>query len=107
MLFGLRATLPIYAGPLQIESDNAFLVNEVKSTVCSKSLIAGSVGDIKHISASFQECLISKINRTANGVADGLAREGHNVLSECVVLGRVPPCVVETLKHDCKQNFIP
>jgi hypothetical protein len=107
MLYGLRATLPIYAGPLQIESDNAFLINEVKSTVCSKSLIAGSVGDIKHITASFQDCLISKINRTTNGVADGLAREGHNVLSECVVLARVPPCVVETLKHDCKQNFMP
>jgi ribonuclease HI len=40
LLYGLRAALPLYAGPIQVESDNSFLVNEVKRNESSKSLIA-------------------------------------------------------------------
>jgi ribonuclease HI len=105
LLYGLRAALPLYAGPIQVESDNSFLVNEVKRNESSKSLIAGIVQDIKIIMTSFQNCHVSKINRKANSVADGLAKEGHNVSSECVVLGNVPLCVVDRLKSDCNQNL--
>jgi hypothetical protein len=54
LLYGLRAALPLYAGPIQVESDNSFLVNEVKRNESSKSLIAGTVQDIKIIMTSFQ-----------------------------------------------------
>jgi hypothetical protein len=46
---GLRAILPNYAGPIQIESDNAFLVKELQNQACSKSAIAGTVKDIKKL----------------------------------------------------------
>jgi hypothetical protein len=32
MLFGLRAALPVFARPIQVENDNAFLVNDMKET---------------------------------------------------------------------------
>jgi hypothetical protein len=104
MLNGIKAILPVYVGPLQIESDNAFLVKELNINTTSKCSIAGIVQDIKISSTSFQELLYSKINRLPNKAADDLAKPGHTVLSECVLLGRAPPCVVESLKRDCIQK---
>jgi hypothetical protein len=69
----------------------------------SKSAIACMVQDIKFGIASFEETIISKVNRSANKAADVLASLGHRVLSGCILLGRAPPCVVESLKQDCMQ----
>jgi hypothetical protein len=55
---------------------------------------------IKIILESFQKWLVTKLNRNANSVADGLAREGLRALSECVVLARAPPSVEDRLKSD-------
>lgn len=95
--------MPVYTKPLQIETDNAFLANKLKQDT-SKSCIAGTAQDINNMCASFQELVFSKVNRTLNGVADALARLGQNVSSECLWLGRAPPCVAEALKDDCKQT---
>jgi hypothetical protein len=91
--------------PLQIESDNTFLVNELKKKGSSKSLIAGIVQDIKNTMSSMSDIYISKVNRSGNKVADALARLGISESSGRVMLGSVPPCVAETLKQDCNQTY--
>jgi hypothetical protein len=68
MLNGLKSILTWYAAPLQIESDNTFLVNELKKKGSSKSLIAGIVQDIKNTMSSMSDIYISKVNRSGNKV---------------------------------------
>ena len=79
--------------PLLIENDNLLLVKELKENGRSKSQVADIVQDIRNSTQLLTEAIFLKINRTANDVADGLAN--HDGLSVCVMLGRVPPCVLE------------
>ncbi|CAM0873674.1 unnamed protein product [Alopecurus aequalis] len=102
LLNGVRAILPMYAGRIRIENDNASLINELNLNVRSKSAIADIAQDIKNLLSSFEEAICGKVNRSANKVADVLARLGRSVSSECLLLGSAPPCVAEALMHDCK-----
>ena len=81
--------------PLLIENDNLLLVWELKANGRSKSQVADIVQDIRNSTQLLTEAIFLKINRTANDAADGLARLDHDGLSVCVMLGRVPPCVLE------------
>ena len=82
---------------------NALLVNELKSTGSSKSQIADTVKDIKLALCSFPEVSFQKINRSANGVADGLAKLCYNALCGGVLLGQAPSCVREMIQIDCNS----
>ena len=104
MLLGVREVIPVYAGPLQIESDNLMLVNELKASWRSKSQVADIVQDIGNSTQLLSEVVFRKINRTANEVANALAKLGQVGLTEGMVLGQVPPCVVDRLNHDCKHD---
>jgi hypothetical protein len=52
-MYALQSALPHYAGPLQIESDCASLILELKSQNRSKSTISGIVEDIKKSKQSY------------------------------------------------------
>ena len=104
LLNGLRAFISTFAGPIHVENDNAFLVNELNQSESSKSAISGIAEDTKSLLNSFQQPVCVKVNRSANRVADALASLGKSVEGECVLLGRAPPCVAEALMHDCKTQ---
>jgi hypothetical protein len=106
MLYGIRNTLPIYSGPIHLESGNSFLVSELLRNESSKSVIADTVQDIKISMESFHECLVSKIQRTANEAADGLAKLGLRTSRVQVLHGCVPPCVVDRLNSNCNVNSV-
>jgi ribonuclease HI len=106
MLNGLKAIIPIYFGPLQVESDSAILVNELRDAAPSRSIIAGTVRDIKNILMSMPDALVLKINRDGNKVADMLASLGCRESCECVLIGSAPSCLMELINFDCNQNLI-
>jgi hypothetical protein len=101
MLDGLKAILPIYAGPLEVESDCATLVNELKDVTQSKSTIAGTVRDVKNILMSMSDVLILKINRMGNKVAHKLARIGYSELCGRVLIGSALSHAMDLIKTDC------
>ena len=60
--YGIRAILPVFAGPVQIKSDNAFLVNELENTGSWKFLIADTLRDNKLALCSFPDFSAKEIN---------------------------------------------
>jgi hypothetical protein len=103
-MYALQSTLPHYAGPLQIESDCASLILEMKSQNKSKSTISGIVEDIKNLSRAIPEVLFLKVNRSGNMVAHELAKLRCNVESMLLMIGQVPSCVLELTNSECNKN---
>jgi ribonuclease HI len=105
-LEGIRAIIPHYAGPVHLENDCASLISELCAIGPSKSAVADIVKDMKLLIRSFPDSLISKVNRASNQVAHELARLGKVEANRHVLIGAVPPCVVELAKGECKTSDV-
>lgn len=103
---GIRAIIPHYAGPLHLENDCASLISELCAIGPSKSAVADIVKDMKLLIRSFPDSLISKVNRASNQVAHELAKLGKVEANRYVLIGAVPPCVVELAKGECKTSDV-
>jgi hypothetical protein len=105
-LEGFKAIIPHYTGPVHPENYCASLISELCAIGPSKSAVADIVKDMKLLIRSFPDSLISKVNRASNQVAHELARLGKVEANRHVLIGAVPPCVVELSKCECKSSDV-
>jgi hypothetical protein len=90
---GTKAILTEAAMPIQLESDCANVVRELKANENSKSEISIIVSEVKHLLRDLPEVRISKVNIYANIAAHGLASFCRNLGVGGVLKGLVPPWV--------------
>ncbi|KAK1692255.1 hypothetical protein QYE76_008952 [Lolium multiflorum] len=100
-LHSIRTILPVYAGPIHMENDCSSLIKELLGEGSSKSAISGIVRDIRSLLENLLDYNFSRIHRSRNEVAHHLARLCHSNVTEGVMLGLAPPCVVSLIEHDC------
>jgi hypothetical protein len=97
----IRAILPVYAGPIHMENDCSSLITELLGEGSNKSAISGIVRDIRSLLENLPDYNFSKIHRSRIEVAHYLARLCHSNVTEGVMSGSAPPCVVSLIEHDC------
>ncbi|KAM0824361.1 hypothetical protein ACQ4PT_070255 [Festuca glaucescens] len=105
-LEGIKEIFPHYAGPIHLENDCASLISELCGVGPSKSAIADIVKGTKSLLGSMSDGIFSKVNRASNQVAHGLAKLGREEVAGHVLVGAVPPCVVELANYDCKTSYV-
>jgi hypothetical protein len=97
----IRAILPLYAGPIHMENDCSSLITELNGDASSKSAILGIVRDIRSLKENLPEYSLSNIRRSRNEVAHHLARLCRSTVTEGMMLGLAPPCVVSLIEREC------
>jgi hypothetical protein len=102
----IKVIIPHYAGLVHLENDCASLISELCAIGPNKSSIADIVKDMKSLIRSFSDSLISKVNRASNQVAHEMARLVKVEANRHVLIGAVPPCVVEMAKCECKASDV-
>ncbi|CAM0945313.1 unnamed protein product [Alopecurus aequalis] len=100
----LNSVISQFAGPIQVESDCAVLVEELNLKWGSKSAISTTVKEIKSFSRALPDVIFSKVHRSGNTLAHELAKLGRSASSDTVMLGSVPSSLIDRAKQDCNHD---
>lgn len=84
-----------------IESDSLQIVTAVRTTTTDRSVIGPIVEDTKSLLATVTGGVTTHIRRTANTVADRLARIGRNIGAILTWFEEPPDFIVDLLFEDC------
>jgi ribonuclease HI len=103
MLEGAKAIMAYTPSSVIVEGDNALVINELKLEGSGKSMFSNIFAETKNTLQMLLGFEIRKINRTANVAAHGLAKFASLVGSGGLLLGSVPPCVLDQTQIDCKH----
>jgi ribonuclease HI len=103
MLEGAKAIVAYTPSSVIVEGDNALVINELKLEGPGKSMLSNIFAETKNTLQMLPGFEIRKINRSANVAAHGLAKFASLVGSGGLLLGSVPPCVLDQTQIDCKH----
>jgi hypothetical protein len=92
-LEGIKCMVPMIAKLAHLESDNLMVFQELKAACSNRSTVAGICSEVNNLLHGFPGFKISKISRSTNSVAHGLAKFSREMMCEDVLDGLVPPCV--------------
>jgi hypothetical protein len=105
-LQSIRTILPLYAGKIHVENNCYSLVTEINGDGSSKSAVSGIARDIRNLLGTLPDYKMSKINRSRNLVAHHLSRLFRNGLSDDVLVGSAPPCVMSLIDRECNEYSV-
>jgi hypothetical protein len=106
-LEGVKQAINRIETGLIIESDCASVITKVSSWEKDRSQTSSVITDIHRLLTLLPAYKVQKISRNQNNLAHDLASCSRVSNSDGVLLGSVPPCVLERAGDDCNITLFP